>query len=340
MHVDLRNREVQVKSTAMAGWTKAAYALASWSILAASASVFAQGYPAKAVRVVVPYAPGGGSDVISRILGQRMSESLGRQFVIDNRAGANGIIGTEMVVQAPADGYTLLYVSSPHAVNPSLYRNLPYDTLKDLTPISEIAIASSILVVHPSLPVRSVPELVALAKARPGQIDYASGGSGGSPHLATELFKKMAGINLTHVPYRGAGPALTNVLAGQVQVMFANSAPALPHIRAARLRALGISSTKRSAVAPEIPTIAESGVPGFEAVTIFGLVAPANTPRAIIELLNAEVHKAMRVPGVGESMKTLGADVVLTTPEGFGSIVESEIKRWGELVRVLKLQIE
>jgi tripartite-type tricarboxylate transporter receptor subunit TctC len=278
--------------------------------------------------------------VISRILAQRMSESLGRQFVIDNRAGANGIIGTEMAVQAPADGYTLLYVSSPHAVNPGLYRKLPYDTLKDLTPISEIAIASSILVVHPSLPVHSVGELVALAKARPGQIDYASGGSGGSPHLATELFKKLAGINLTHVPYRGAGPALTDVLAGQVQVMFANSAPALPHIRAGRLRALGISSTKRSAVAPEIPTIAESGVPGYEAVTIFGLVAPANTPRPIIELLNAEVHKAMRAPEVGESMKALGAEVVLTTPEGFGSIVESEIKRWGELVRALKLQIE
>jgi tripartite-type tricarboxylate transporter receptor subunit TctC len=278
--------------------------------------------------------------VISRILAQRMSESLGRQFVIDNRAGANGIIGTEMVVQAPADGYTLLYVSSPHAVNPSLYQKLPYDTVKDLTPISEVAVASLVLVVHPSLPVRSVGELVALAKARPGQVDYASGGSGGSPHLATELFKKMAGINLIHVPYRGAGPALGDVLAGQVQVMFSSSASALPHIRAGRLRALGISSTKRSAVAPEIPTIAESGVPGFEAVTIFGLVAPANTPRTIVELLNAAVNKAMRIPEVGESMKTLGADVAVSTPEGFGSVIESEIKRWGELVRALKLQVE
>jgi tripartite-type tricarboxylate transporter receptor subunit TctC len=305
-----------------------------------AAGAFAQGYPAKAVRVIVPYAPGGGSDVISRILAQRMAENLGRQFVIDNRAGANGIIGTEMAAQAPADGYTLLYVSSPHAVNPSLYRKLPFDTLKDLAPISEIASSPSILVVHPSLPARTVRELVALGKARPGQVDYASGGSGGSPHLATELFKKMAGINLTHVPYRGAGPALTDVLAGQVQVMFANSAPALPHIQAGRLRALGISSTKRSAVAPEIPTIAESGVPGYEAVTIFGLLTPANTPRAIIDLLNAAVHKAMRTPEVGESMKTLGADVVLTTPEEFGRVIEAEIKRWGELVRALKLQVE
>ena len=269
-----------------------------------------------------------------------MAENLGRQFVIDNRAGANGIIGTEMAAQAPADGYTLLYVSSPHAVNPSLYRKLPFDTLKDLAPISEIASSPSMLVVHPSLPARTVRELIALGKARPGQIDYASGGSGGSPHLATEFFKKMAGINLTHVPYRGAGPALTDVLAGQVQVMFANSAPALPHIQAGRLRALGISSTKRSAIAPEIPTIAESGVPGYEAVTIFGLLAPANTPRAIIDLLNAAVHKAMRTPEVGESMKTLGADVVLTTPEEFGRVIEAEMKRWGELVRALKLQVE
>jgi len=304
------------------------------------AGVFAQGYPTRAVRVIVPYAPGGGSDVISRILAQRMAENFGRQFVIDNRAGANGIIGTEMAAQAPADGYTLLYVSSPHAVNPSLYRKLPFDTLKDLAPISEIASSPSMLVVHPSLPARTVRELIALGKARPGQIDYASGGSGGSPHLATELFKKMAGINLTHVPYRGAGPALTDVLAGQVQVMFANSAPALPHIQAGRLRALGISSTKRSAIAPEIPTITESGVPGYEAVTIFGLLAPANTPRAIIDLLNAAVHKAMRTPEVGESMKTLGADVVLTTPEEFGRVIEAEMKRWGELVRALKLQVE
>lgn len=305
-----------------------------------AAGAFAQGYPAKAVRVIVPYAPGGGSDVISRILAQRMAENLGRQFVIDNRAGANGIIGTEMAAQAPADGYTLLYVSSPHAVNPSLYRKLPFDTLKDLAPISEVASSPSILVVHPSLPARTVRELVALAKARPGQIDYASGGSGGSPHLATELFKRMAGVNLTHVPYRGAGPALTDVLAGQVQVMFANSAPALPHIQAGRLRALGISSTKRSAIAAEIPTITESGVPGYEAVTIFGLLAPANTPRAIIDLLNAALHKAMRTPEVGESMKTLGADVVLTTPEEFGRVIEAEMKRWGELVRALKLQVE
>jgi len=307
---------------------------------AAGPFAWAQVYPAKEVRVVVPYSPGGGSDVTSRILAQRMSESVGRQFIIDNRAGANGIIGTEIVARAPADGYTLLFVSSPHAVNPSMYRKLPFDTLKDFAPISEVAIASSIFVVHPSLPARTVREFIVLAKSRPGQIDYASGGSGGSPHLATELFKKMAGIDLNHVPYRGAGPALTDVVAGQVQVMFANSAPALPQIRGGRLRALGISSLKRSAVAPEIPTIAESGVPGYEAVTVFGLIAPANTPRSIIEFLNAEVHKAMRAREVGDSMKSLGEDVMLTTPEGFGKVVESDVKRWGELVRALNLRIE
>lgn len=329
-----------MKTRTLVGWKKAACAVLSLLLPAGSHIAFAQGYPTKAIRVVVPYAPGGGSDVISRILAQRVSASLGRQIVIDNRAGANGIVGTEIVAQAPADGYTLLFVSSPHAVNPSMYRKLPFDTLKDFAPISEVGTTPFILVVHSSLPVRTVREFVELAKRRPGQIDYASGGSGGSPHLATELFKSMAGINLTHVPYKGAGPALADVLAGQVPVMFASSAPALPHIRSGRLRALGISSPQRSAVAPEIPTIAESGVAGFRADAIFGLLAPAKTPRAAIELLNAEVHKAMRIPEVGESMKTLGAEVVLTTPEGFGQVIESEVKRWGELVRALNLRVE
>ncbi len=329
-----------MKTRTLVGWKEAACAVLSLLLPASSHIAFGQGYPTKAIRVVVPYAPGGGSDVISRILAQRVSASLGRQIVIDNRAGANGIVGTEIVAQAPADGYTLLFVSSPHAVNPSMYRKLPFDTLKDFAPISEVGTTPFILVVHSSLPVRTVRELVELAKRRPGQIDYASGGSGGSPHLATELFKSMAGINLTHVPYKGAGPALADVLAGQVPVMFASSAPALPHIRSGRLRALGISSPQRSAVAPEIPTIAESGVAGFRADAIFGLLAPAKTPRAAIELLNAEVHKAMRIPEVGESMKTLGAEVVLTTPEGFGQVIESEVKRWGELVRALNLRVE
>jgi len=278
--------------------------------------------------------------VTSRILAKRMSETLGRQLVIDNRAGANGIIGTEMVARAPADGYTLLFVSSPHAVNPSMYRKLPFDTFKDFVPISEIAVAPSILVVHPSMPVKTVRDLIALAKGWPGGIDYASGGSGGSPHLAAELFKKMADINLNHVPYRGAGPALTDVLAGQVQLMFASSAPALPQIRSGRLRPLGISSLKRSKVAPEIPTIEESGLPGFEAITIFGLVAPAKTPPSIVELLNSAVHKAMRSQDVEDSLKTLGADVALGTPGAFGNLIQSEAQRWGEFVRALNLQVE
>jgi tripartite-type tricarboxylate transporter receptor subunit TctC len=315
-------------------------ACVSLLIFTCSQCLFAQVYPAREIRVVVPYAPGGGSDVTSRILAKRMSETLGRQLVIDNRAGANGIIGTEMVARAPADGYTLLFVSSPHAVNPSMYRKLPFDTFKDFVPISEIAVAPSILVVHPSMPVKTVRDLIALAKERPRGIDYASGGSGGSPHLAAELFKNMAGINLNHVPYRGAGPALTDVLAGQVQLMFASSAPTLPQIRSGRLRPLGISSLKRSKVAPDIPTIQESGVPGFEAITIFGLVAPAKTPPSIVELLNSAVHKSMRAQDVEDSLKTLGADVALSTPEAFGNLIQSEGKRWGELVRALNLQVE
>jgi tripartite-type tricarboxylate transporter receptor subunit TctC len=309
-------------------------------MLALSLVTHAQGYPAKTIRLVVPASPGGGSDVISRILIQRMSESMGRQIVIDNRAGANNIIGTEMVARAPADGYTLVFVAAPHAVNPSMYRNIPFDTLRDFAPISQVATTPYLLVVHPSLPVRTVRELVALAKARPAQIDYASGGSGGSPHLATELFKSMAGINLTHVPYKGAGLALLDVVSGQVPVMFASSAPSLPYVHSGRLRALGISSTRRSAVAPEIPTVAESGVPDFYADSFFGLLAPARTPRSVIDLLNAEAHKAMRIPEVAERMKNLGADVVLGTPEDFGRVIESEMKRWGDLVRALNLRVE
>ena len=309
-------------------------------ILTLSLVTHAQGYPAKTIRLVVPASPGGGSDVISRILVQRMSESMGRQIVIDNRAGANNIIGTDIVARAPPDGYTLVFVAAPHAVNPSMYQNIPFDTLRDFAPISQVATTPYLLVVHPSLPVRTVRELVVLAKARPGQIDYASGGAGGSPHLATELFKSMAGINLTHVPYKGAGLALLDVVSGQVPVMFASSAPSLPYVLAGRLRALGISSTRRSAIEPEIPTVAESGVPDFYADSFFGLLAPARTPRSVIDILNAEAHKAMRIPEVAERMKNLGADVVLGTPADFGRVIESEMKRWGDLVRALNLRVE
>ena len=303
-------------------------------------SALAQTYPTKPIRMIVPFAPGGGTDVIARLLATQMSQSIGRQVLVDNRAGANAIIGTEIVARAPADGYTLLFVSSPHSINPGLYPKLPYDTLKDFAPVSQAASSPYVLVVHASLPVKSVRDLIALAKARPGQIDYGSGGSGSSAHLAAELFKDMAGIDLREIPYKGAGPALAAVVGGEAALVFGNALTVKPHIQSGRVRALGIASAQRSVAAPELPTIAESGVPGYRADAILGMLAPAKTPRPVIELLNAEVHKAMRAPEMTERMKSLGVDVALTTPEGFGQVIESEMQRWGQLIRKLGLKIE
>ena len=300
----------------------------------------AQSFPAKPLRMVVPFAPGGGTDVIARHVAAGMSESMNRQVVVDNRAGANGIIGTEIVARAAADGYTLLFVSSPHSVNPSLYAKLPYDTLRDFAPVSMVATSPYVLVVHPSLPARNVKELIALAKAKPDEIGYGSGGSGSSAHLAAELFKQMAGVKLREIPYKGAGPALLAVVSGETAVVFGNALTVKPHIESGRLRALGIASAKRSPSAPEIPTIAEAGVPGYRADAVLGLLAPARTPRAIIDRLNAEVHKTMRAPGAVEAMRNVGVDIALSTPEEFGRVIESEMQRWGKLIRALKLKVE
>ena len=306
----------------------------------AAGAVFAQTYPVKALRMVVPFAPGGGTDVIARYLAAGMSESMNRQVVVDNRGGANGIIGTEIVARAPADGYTLLFVSSPHSVNPGLYPKLPYDTLRDFAPVSMVATSPYILVVHPSLPVRNVKELIALAKTRPDQITYGSGGSGSSAHLAAELFNQMAGVKLREIPYKGAGPALMAVLSGESAVVFGNALTVKPHIQSGRLRALGIASAKRSASAPEMPTIAEGGVPDYRADAVLGLLAPARTPRAIVETLNAEVHKTMRLPAAVDAMRGMSVDIALSTPEEFGRLIESEMQRWDKVIRALNLKVQ
>ncbi|MFN7276094.1 MAG: tripartite tricarboxylate transporter substrate binding protein [bacterium] len=302
------------------------------------AAADAQTYPSKPVRMIVPFAPGGGTDVIARQLAAGMSESLRRQVLVDNRAGANGIIGSEIVARAPADGYTLLFVSSPHSVNPSMHARLPYDTLRDFAPISLVATSPYILVVHPSLPVRSVKDLVALARKRPDQILYASGGSGSSAHLTAELFNQMAGVRLREVPFKGAGPGLFAVLSGEVAAVFGNALTVKPHSESGRLRALGIASAKRSPSSPELPTIAEGGVPGFESDAILGFLAPARTPAAIIEMLNAEAHKVMRTPSVEAAMRDMSVEIALSTPEAFGRLIESEMLRWGKLVRALNLR--
>lgn len=298
----------------------------------------AQPYPAKAVRIVVPFAPGGGTDVIARYLATGLTESLKRQVLVDNRGGANGIVGTEIVARAPADGYTLLFVSSPHSVNPSMYAKLPYDTLRDFSPISMVASSPYILVIHPSVPARNVKEFIALAKNRPDQIFYASGGSGSSAHLTAELFNQMANVKLREVPFKGAGPALIGALSGEVALVFGNALTVKPHIQSGRLRALGIASAQRSKSAPELPTIAESGVPEFRSDAVLGLLGPARTPQSIIDMLNAEVHKAILQPNNVEAMRGMAVDIALSTPDEFGRLIESEMHRWNKVVRALNLK--
>jgi tripartite-type tricarboxylate transporter receptor subunit TctC len=316
------------------------FILAAVVCASAATPVFAQTYPVKPMRMIVPFAPGGGTDVIARYVAAGMTESMGRQIIVDNRAGANGIIGTEIVARSAPDGYTLLFVSSPHSVNASLYPKLPYDTLRDFAPVSMVATSPYVLVVHPSLPVRNVKELLALAKAKPDELTYGSGGTGSSAQLAAELFKQMAGVKLREIPYKGAGPALLAVVSGETSVVFGNALTVKPHIQNGRLRALGIASQQRSPSAPEMPTIAESGVPGFHADAVLGVLVPARTPRAIVERLNSEIHKTMRQPGAVDAMRNVGVEIALSTPEEFGRIIESEMQRWGKLVRTLKLKVE
>ncbi len=305
-----------------------------------SSSAPAQSYPSKPVRIVVPFAAGGGTDVIARHLAAGLSESTRRQFIVDNRAGANGIIGTELVARAPADGYTLLFVSSPHSVNPSLRAKLPYDTVRDFAPISMVASSPYLLVVHPSLPVRNVKALIALAKQQPNEILYGSGGSGSSAHLSAELFNQMAGIRLREVPFKGAGPALIGTVSGEVALVFGNALTVKPQIDSGRLRALGIASAQRSKSFPDIATIAEAGVPGYRSDAVLGLLAPARTPPTIVAMLNAETHKVMQLPASIEAMRNMAVDIVLTTPEEFGRLIESEIQRWSKVVRALNLTVK
>jgi len=304
----------------------------------ATSAVQAQTYPTKPVRIVVPFAPGGGTDVIARFLATGLSESVKRQFIVENRAGANAIIGTELVARAPADGYTLLFVSSPHSVNPSMYAKLPYDTLRDFVPVSMIASSPYFLVVHPSLPVRNVRELITLAKKQPDQILYGSGGSGSSAHLTAELFNQMAGVKTREVPFKGAGPALIGTLTGEISMVFGNALTVKPHIESGRLRALGIASAQRSKSAPNLPTIAEAGVPGFRSDAVLGLLAPARTPREIVSWLNAESHKVMNQQSSMDAMRAMAVDIALSSPEEFGNLIESEMQRWGRVIRALNLK--
>lgn len=298
----------------------------------------AQAYPARPVRVIVPYAPGGGADFVTRVFGKAWSDGVGQQFFVDNRAGANGNIGSELAAKSKPDGYTLLSVANTTVtINPSLYRQMPIDMQRDLAPVSIMAGQPNVLVVHPSLPARSVKELVAIARARPGQLDYASASTGSSSHIAAELLRLEAKINITHVPYKGNGPAMADLIAGHVQLMFNNLAPSVSQVKAGKLRALAVTSEKRSSAAPDVPTMAESGYPGVVFNLWVGLLAPSGTPAGVIARLNAETAKAAQLRDVRERLLGEGTEPYTTSASQMGDIIREETAKWAKVVKAANI---
>ncbi|HEX6005056.1 MAG TPA: tripartite tricarboxylate transporter substrate binding protein [Burkholderiales bacterium] len=304
-------------------------------LCAAAAGVLAQqNYPNRALRLIVPLAPGGPSDILARTMAQKMTEGLKQTIVVDNRTGAGGTIGTDIAAKSPADGYTLLLIAAAtYTINASLYQKLPYDPRKDLKPVSIMAGAPYILVVHPSLPVKSVRELLALAKARPGQLNYGSGGSGTGPQMAFELFKLKTGVDIVHIPYKGTGPALNDMIAGHVQVALFNMIAALPVVKAGRLRGLAVSGPKRSARIPELPTLSEVGIPGFEEVGGHMIMVPGATPAPIVGRLHQEILKALHSPEVKARLESEGAEIIGNTPEQAAAVLRDDMAKWAEVIR-------
>jgi tripartite-type tricarboxylate transporter receptor subunit TctC len=303
--------------------------------------VFAQAWPNHAIRMVVPFSAGsGGTDLMARLIEQRLSASLGQRIVIDNRPGAGGVPATDIVAKAAPDGYTLLMTNVSLAANPYLYAKLPFDPLKDLAPVTMINSAPLLLVVHPSVPVTSVKELLAYAKSHPGKLNYGSGGVGSTPHLASELFKSLSGNDAVHVPYKGGAPALNDLVGGQLSFMIENMAGTMPFVKAGKLRALAITSAQRSPLAPELPTMGEAGVPGYEVIGWNGIVAPRGTPPEIVARLQTEVARILRLPEVRQQMAALGAEPVGNTPEEFGAFIKAEMVRWGTVIKEKGIRAE
>jgi tripartite-type tricarboxylate transporter receptor subunit TctC len=303
-------------------------------VLLAPAATYAQAYPVKPVRIIVPFPPGGVTDIFARIVGQKLTGMLGQPFVVDNRGGASGNIGVEIVAKSPSDGYTLLVTSATLAINPGLYSRLPFDVKRDLAPITLIASIPNILCVHPSLPVKSVKELIALAKARPGQLNFASSSSGTTSHLSGELFKAMSGVNITHVPYKGGGPMLTALLSGEVTIGFLTPVNALPQIKAGKLRALAVTSRQRLQIVPDLPTMIEAGLKDFESIQWFGALAPAGTPKDIVARLNSEMARVLKLPDLRERAEAEGADLVGNAPEAFAVFLDAEINKWAKVIKI------
>lgn len=299
----------------------------------------AQRYPTKPARLVVGFPPGGAADILGRIAAQQLTASLGEQVVVDNRGGAGGLVATEITARAAPDGYTLLFTSIPHVINPHLYRKVNYDAVKDFDAVIQFVAVPLMLASNTSFPAKSVKELVALAKTKPGQINYASAGAGSSSHLAMELFKSMAGVDMMHIPYKGTGPLMTDLIAGQVSVTIASAVPLIPQVKAGKLRGLAVTGAKRSGAMPELPTIGET-VPGYEVTNWFGIIVPKGTPRTIIVHINADLNKALKASALGDVLRAQGADAAGGTPEEFAAIIRNDFAKWGRVVKDSRARVD
>ena len=298
-----------------------------------AATGYAQTYPAKPIRFLVGFPPGGTSDILARTIGQKLGEAVGQQVVIDNRPGAGGNIGAEAAAKSAPDGYTIFMSTTSQAISASLYSKLNYDLVRDFAPITQAVNSTNLLVVHPSLPVRSVKELIALAKARPGELNYGTAGNGTPPHMTGELFNSYTGVKLQHVPYKGGAPAIADLLGGQITIMFDNVPPLLPHVQAGKMRPLAVTSLKRISVLRDVPTLDEAGLKGFDSVAWNGVLAPAGTPKEIVARLNSEILRILSLPDVRERLSSQGADPVGGTPEQFAALIRSEIQKWAKVVK-------
>lgn len=314
--------------------------LAVTAVLGMAGGAQAQDYPARAIRIVVPSSPGGGTDILARQIAAKLTERFGQQVIVDNRPGAGQMIGLELVAKAAPDGYTLVLAATPLAINTVLFKKVPYDPLRDFSPVTQVAAMPNLLVAHPALPAHTLKQLIALAKARPGELSYASSGIGTGPHLAMELFKSMAGVKIEHVPYKGTSPAMVDTISGHVQLLMSTLLPPLPHLKPGRLRALGVTAAARLASLPDVPTVAEGGVPGYEVVGWYGLAAPANTPRAIVTKLQSEIAAILQAPETREKLAAEGADPVGSTPEQFGAFIKAEIEKWGKVVKTAGIPLQ